>query len=280
MPAVAVELFTKCVELAVARNAEFVPPHDSRAFLYIRPVMFAGGSHIALSPARMYTLCVFVTPATAPPPGISLRALIVEQFDRTAPKGCGSKKVGGNYAPVMQYVESAKDQGYSITIHLDSLTGLQVEEFASCAFVAVREGSAEPALVIPDSRNVLHSTTVRAIEALWKEKGWKVERRPVSSSLQWTFLGIWLNSCQIYVSELSSFTEVMAVGTASGIISIASITQDSVPKTVNYDVAAGGPARYAKEWTVDLDAIHHGIVPDRFGWLYQILPISNVDGSS
>ncbi|KAK3046328.1 hypothetical protein LTR09_012175 [Extremus antarcticus] len=262
MPAVAVELFTKCVELAVARNAEFVPPHDSRAFLYIRPVMFAGGSHIALSPARMYTLCVFVTPATAPPPGISLRALIVEQFDRTAPKGCGSKKVGGNYAPVMQYVESAKDQGYSITIHLDSLTGLQVEEFASCAFVAVREGSAEPALVIPDSRNVLHSTTVRAIEALWKEKGWKVERRP------------------IYVSELSSFTEVMAVGTASGIISIASITQDSVPKTVNYDVAAGGPARYAKEWTVDLDAIHHGIVPDRFGWLYQILPISNVDGSS
>jgi branched-chain amino acid aminotransferase len=36
-PSVPEELFVQCVELAAATNAEFVPPHETRASMYVRP---------------------------------------------------------------------------------------------------------------------------------------------------------------------------------------------------------------------------------------------------
>ena len=50
-------------------------------------------------------------------------ALILEDFDRAAPFGTGSAKVGGNYAPVLKHAESARENGYGITLHLDSKIG-------------------------------------------------------------------------------------------------------------------------------------------------------------
>lgn len=51
-------------------------------------------------------------------------ALILDDFDRAAPNGTGSAKVGGNYAPVFRHAEKAKSMGYGITLHLDAKISL------------------------------------------------------------------------------------------------------------------------------------------------------------
>jgi branched-chain amino acid aminotransferase len=112
----------RSVHLAVAKNAEFVPPNAVDGMLYIRPIVFGSGPRILLSPTDEYTFCVYVTPAAAYHGIQPLDALILEDFDRAAPRGTGSGKVGGNYAPVMKWADKAKSQGYALTLHLDSQT--------------------------------------------------------------------------------------------------------------------------------------------------------------
>lgn len=58
MPEVPVEVFEKAVNLAVARNAEFVPPHASGASMYIRPLMFGSSAQLGLNPPEEYTFLV------------------------------------------------------------------------------------------------------------------------------------------------------------------------------------------------------------------------------
>uniref|UniRef100_A0A0B7K5V3 Branched-chain amino acid aminotransferase n=1 Tax=Bionectria ochroleuca TaxID=29856 RepID=A0A0B7K5V3_BIOOC len=50
MPRVPEELFLKAVRAAVALNAEFVPPHETGAALYIRPQIYGSSAQLGLSP--------------------------------------------------------------------------------------------------------------------------------------------------------------------------------------------------------------------------------------
>ena len=45
-------------------------------------------------------------------------ALILDDFDRSAPMGTGTAKMGGNYAPVFKHANAAKKAGYGITLHV------------------------------------------------------------------------------------------------------------------------------------------------------------------
>jgi branched-chain amino acid aminotransferase len=104
----------------------------------------------------------------------------LDEFDRAAPKGTGAVKVGGNYAPVMKWSEQARKEGYGMTLHLDSLTHSEIDEFSTSAFIGVYLNDAgERTLVVTDSKNVIESFTGDSCIALAKEAGWKVEKRPV-----------------------------------------------------------------------------------------------------
>jgi branched-chain amino acid aminotransferase len=154
--------------------------------LYIRPILFGSSACIQLTPPDKYTFCVYVTPVAAYNGINPLDALILEGFDRAAPRGTGSGKVGGNYAPVMKWSDQARREGYAITLHLDSATRSEVEEFSTAGFVGVKEKADGDgvAVVVPDSGNVVDSVTVRCILAVAARMGWAVERRVVSSISQ------------------------------------------------------------------------------------------------
>ncbi|MBE7181398.1 MAG: branched chain amino acid aminotransferase, partial [Terriglobus roseus] len=62
IPEVPVDLFLRCVDLAVGVNAAHVPPHATGAAVYIRPLLFASSAQLGLNPADEYTLCVYVMP--------------------------------------------------------------------------------------------------------------------------------------------------------------------------------------------------------------------------
>ena len=179
------EHFWRCVQLAVGLNADLVPPHGANAMLYIRPFVFGSGPWFQLSPTDEYLFCVFVAPTGAYHGLKPLDALILDDFDRAAPKGVGAGKVGGNYAPVMRWSDKARSEGFPITLHLDSQTRSEIEEFSTSGFVGfhrVEDGeNAETTVVVPDSKNIVDSVTSDSIQQLARSLGWAVEQRAVRS---------------------------------------------------------------------------------------------------
>ena len=112
---------------------------------------------------------------------------MLEDFDRAAPRGTGSAKVGGNYAPVVKWSDAARKEGFGITLHLDAATRTQIEEFSTSGFIGVskskKEGEEEEektTLVVPDSQNIVQSVTSDSCVKVAESLGWKVEKRAVS----------------------------------------------------------------------------------------------------
>jgi len=254
------------VKLAVAVNAEYAPPANPSTSeggtwaLYIRPLLFSPSPHLALSPPQEYTFAVFVTPTSVYHGVKALDALILEDLDRAAPRGTGSAKVGGNYAPVMRHSERARaaQEGFGITLHLDSATRSEVEEFSTSAFIGVRKNATNPGavtLVIPDSTNVLDSVTASSVCTIAEHiLGYKIEKR------------------RIPYSEIRDFDEVLAAGTAAALVPIRSITMESrndkFSFTVSEDEEGGGPV--CAQLLQLLQGIQTGTVEDRFGWVVDV----------
>lgn len=181
MPPVPESLFLDAVRGAVALNAEFVPPHETGAAMYVRPQLYGSSAQLGLSPPDEYTFCVFVLPTGVYHGSHPVRALILDDFDRAAPKGTGSAKVGGNYAPVLRWSERARNEGYGITLHLDSKTHVEVDEFSTSGFIGALVQGDQVTLVVPDSESVIDSVTSSSVLEIGEGFGWKVDRRSVST---------------------------------------------------------------------------------------------------
>lgn len=150
--------------------------------MYIRPLIFGSSAQLGLNPPEEYTFVVYVLPVGVYHGVHPVAALILEEFDRAAPEGTGSAKVGGNYAPVLRWSEKARTEGYGITLHLDSKTRSVIDEFSTSGFVGVKKHSEGEGytVVVPDSKNVIRSVTSESVLSIAESFGWTVERRPVS----------------------------------------------------------------------------------------------------
>ena len=158
-----------------------MPPADTNAALYIRPLIFGSGPQLNILASEEYTLCIFVQPVAALHGLKPVHALILEDFDRAAPNGTGSAKVGGNYAPTIQWAQKAKIQGYGITLHLDCRTRSEIEEFSVAGFIGVRRGQGDRfTLTVPDSKSIIKSVISESCLDLARSWGWSVESRTVS----------------------------------------------------------------------------------------------------
>ena len=231
-------------------NAAYVPPHESGAAMYIRPHLFGSSPQLGLNPPEEYTFVVYVLPTGVYHGVDPVDCLILEDFDRAAPEGTGSAKVGGNYAPVLRWSEKAKKDGYGITLHLDSKTRSEVEEFSTSGFIGIKQTGDDFLLAVPDSKNVIDSVTLRSTCELAESFGWKVEKR------------------RIPYKELSEFTEVLAAGTAAALVPIKSITLQSKNEKFEYQKKNGGkPGPAFDRLLPTLKQVQMGKLEDKFGWL-------------
>ena len=253
IPPVPEDLFLQAVHLAVASNAEFVPPHDSGAAMYIRPLLFGSSAQLGLTPPDGYTFAVFVMP-TGVYHGVSaVDALILEDFDRSAPHGTGAAKVGGNYAPVLRYSDRARKEGFGITLHLDSATRSEIDEFSTSAFIGVKRSGEKVTVVHPDSPNAIDSVTAACVGEIARSLGFSVEKRPVR------------------YEELDQFDEVIAAGTAAALVPVRSITMRSRGGEFKYRTGAqneGGEV--CVTLLKNLRGIQSGQVADTFGWNSEV----------
>ena len=68
----------------------------------------------------------------------AVKALILHDFDRAAPKGMGHVKAGGNCAGMLRRSGQAKKKGLGITLHLDIARHVEVVESSSYGFLGVK----------------------------------------------------------------------------------------------------------------------------------------------
>ncbi|KAI1637956.1 aminotransferase [Biscogniauxia mediterranea] len=241
VPPVPTDLFLDAVKAAVSLNAEFVPPHETGAAMYIRPQIYGSSAQLGLNPPEEYMFCVYVVPTGVYHGTHPVNALILDEFDRAAPNGTGSAKVGGNYAPVLRWSDKARNEGYGITLHLDSATHSEIDEFSTSGFIgAIVNGENDVTLVVPDSKNVIQSVTADSITEIGRSFGWKLERRPIK------------------YTELAQFSEVMAAGTAAALVPIRSITRRFDPTSPQSISSTGSHPRL----TADKDSEKVTYIPD------------------
>jgi branched-chain amino acid aminotransferase len=243
MPELPVEKFTEAVRLAVRMNKRFIPPYESGASLYIRPLLIGTSPEIGVKPAREYLFMVFVMPVGPYfPEGFKPTDLVImRNYDRTAPLGTGKYKVGGNYAASMSAGMLAKKQGFSAVLYLDSKEKKYLDECGPANFFGIKNNT----YITPLSDSILPSITNKSLMVLAKEMGLTVEQRKVP------------------YEELAEFEEVGACGTAAVISPIKGI----------YDADRDTWYRYGEEpgkWSVKLynklRAIQYGDEPDNYGW--------------
>lgn len=249
MAQVPIELFKEAIYKVVQMNKKFVPPYGSGATLYIRPLLYGSGAEVGVKPANEYTFIVFVTPVGPYFKGgvTPVNMIISRDFDRAAPKGTGTFKVGGNYAASLRAIIAAKDAGYSNTLFLDAREKKYIDECGPANFFGIKDNT----YVTPKSESILNSITNMSLIELAKGMGMKTERR------------------QVPVEELSSFEEAGACGTAAIISPIAKIFD---PDTNNvYEYCKGGePGVQTMKLYNKLVAIQNGDEPDPFGWVSVI----------
>ncbi|KAF2242771.1 branched-chain amino acid aminotransferase II [Trematosphaeria pertusa] len=252
IPEVPTEHFLACCKLAVGMNAAYVPPHETGAAMYVRPLLFGSSAQLGLNPPEEYTFCVYVVPTGVYHGTHPVDALILEQFDRAAPEGTGSAKVGGNYAPVLRWSEKAHKAGYGITLHLDSKTRTVIDEFSTSAFIGVKRDGDKVKLVASNSKNVIKSVTGDSILRIGESFGWETESR------------------EIPYTELNDFDEILAAGTAAALVPIKSITLESKNEKFSYRNGSDEPGPACVKLLATLKGIQQGKIEDKQGWLFKV----------
>ena len=254
MPEIPVETFIKACNDVVKDNVAYVPPYGSGGALYLRPLLFGSGPRIGLQPAEEYTFIVMVIPVgdyykggLAQP----VNGLIVDEYDRAAPKGVGAAKVAGNYAADLIPNMEAKKNGFPICLYLDAATHTLVEEFSTSNFIGIDNENKK--YVTPKSDSVLPSITNKSLQTIAKDEGMTVEQRDIE------------------VAELSSFDEAIACGTAVVVTPIGSLTR--------FDTKTGAESKY--QFTEDVGVttrrlydkvrnIQNGEIEDAHKWNFKV----------
>ena len=235
--------------MALIANSEYVPPAHTNSFLYIRPVLFGASSNLALGPPEETIFAVYIFPMPPFHGATAAKAMVLEDFDRAAPKGMGAYKVGGNYAPVWRHAAKAKAQGFGLTLHLDSETRTYVEEFSTSGFVGHKIGSdGRDVMIVPETDNAIASATCDSLVNLALAAGWEVERKP--------FL----------FSSIATLDEVVAVGTAAAAVPVKSITRQSTSETFEFK----GVENKLLGLAAKVADIQRGRAVDVEGWCHEI----------
>ena len=253
MPELPTERFCEMVERVIRLNARFIPPYESGAALYIRPLLIGTTPDVGVKPAKHYSFIIFATPVGPYFKGgfVVNDYAIMRQFDRAAPLGTGRFKCAGNYAASLLAGKIAHEAGYAGEFYLDPKEKKYIDECGAANFFGIRDNT----YITPKSGSILPSITNMSMQQIALDMGLKVEQRDVPEE------------------ELSTFEEAGACGTAAVISPINRI--DDLERGVSYQIAKNGePGPISKKLYTTYRNIQYGIEPDRYGWV-TVLDIPN-----
>ena len=236
-----VEMFVDMCTQAVMENLEFLPPFEATgASLYLRPTLLGFNPQLGVQSSKEVLFMVLCSPVGAYVGGAldAIDVVIARNYDRAAPNGSGSYKVGGNYACSLR----------SLNIAHDPATKTHIDEFNSSNFFAIKGNK----YITPKSDSILPSITNMSLETVAAHLGMEVERRPVA------------------VEELSTFDEVGECGTAVVITPVHKLVDkpflESDEETV-YTYGNGQCGPKSLELYKFITGLQKGEIEDPFGWV-------------
>ena len=245
-----VEMFVEMCKRAVLENVDFLPPYEATgASLYLRPTLIGTNPQLGVQSSKESTFLMLCSPVGAYVGGAldAVDVVIARNYDRAAPNGSGSFKVGGNYACSLYSLNVAHEQGYKAVLYLDPATKTYIDEFNSSNFFAIKGNT----YITPESDSILPSITNKSLEEVAKYLGMDVERRPV------------------HTDELSTFDEVGECGTAVVITPVHKLVDkpflESEEETV-YTYGDGQCGPKSLELYKFITQLQRGAIEDVFGW--------------
>lgn len=236
-------VFTEAVKKAIILNERFVPPYESGASLYIRPLLIGTGAQIGVKPADEYLFIIFVMPVGPYfKEGFKPTDLVIyREYDRAAPLGTGKIKVGGNYAASLVAGDRAHANGFSAVLYLDAKEKKYLDECGPANFFGIKGNK----YITPKSTSILPSITNMSLRQLAQDMGLEVEERA------------------ILTEELAEMDEVGACGTAAVISPIKRVYDADLDKEYLYGAE---PGKISVQLYEKLRAIQYGTAPDPYGW--------------
>lgn len=248
MPEVPKGLFMEALHQLVQLDGAWIP-EEADGSLYIRPFMIASEERLGVKVADEYLFMIVATPAYqyyAKP----LKVKVEDTYSRAADGGTGFAKCGGNYGGAFYPTQLAREAGYDQVIWTDSKTHELIEESGTMNLMFVINGT----LVTPPlSGTILDGVTRDSLLAIAKDKGLKMEVRPVN-----------VNELK-QALEAGQKVEAFGAGTAAVIAPIETIAIGGKEYTC-YIAEDAMMYQLQKE----LYDIRHGNAPDNHNWNYII----------
>ena len=248
------ELFIEMCERCIKENEEYLPPYEATgASLYLRPTLIGSNPQLGVQSSKESTFMVLCAPVGAYVGGAldAVDVVIARNYDRAAPNGSGSYKVGGNYACSLYSLNVAHAQGYKAVLYLDPSTKTKIDEFNSSNFFAIKDNR----YISPKSDSILPSITNKSLETVAAHLGMEVERR------------------EVLVDELSTFEEVGECGTAVGITPVHKLGDkpflESEEETV-YTYGDGKCGPKSLRLYNFITQLQKGDIEDPFGWIHFV----------
>lgn len=237
------ELFSEVVKRTILLNERFVPPYDSGASLYIRPLLIGTGAQIGVKPTDEFLFMVFVMPVGPYfKEGFKPTDLVIyREYDRAAPLGTGKIKVGGNYAASLVAGHRAHSNGFSAVLYLDAKEKKYLDECGPANFFGIKKNK----YITPRSSSILPSITNMSLRQLAADMGLEVEER------------------QVPAEELAEFDEIGACGTAAVISPIKRVYDADLDKEYFYGTE---PGKITLKLYEKLRGIQYGTEVDPYGW--------------
>ena len=249
MPEISTEMFNEMVDKVVRLNERFIPPYESGATLYIRPLLIGTSAQVGVHPATEYLFLIFVTPVGPYFKG-GFKAnpyVITRKYDRSAPLGTGVYKVGGNYAASLKaHTEACHGGQYACEFYLDAKEKKYMDECGAANFFGIKNNT----YITPKSSSILPSITNKSLMQVAEDLGMKVERRPIPEE------------------ELETFEEAGACGTAAVISPISYIDDLDTGKRYSFGEK---PGPMSKKLFDTLRGIQYGEIEDKHGWTTVVI---------
>jgi len=246
MPNLPQEVFMDAMKETVRANSHWIPPIGKGA-LYLRPLLFGSGAALGVAPSPSYTFVVWASPV-----GSYFKAgkitpinlLAATDVHRAPPKGSGSVKAIGNYAPCFLSQKHAKDKGFSEVLFLDALTEKHVEEAGASNFFSIGK---DGIIRTPELGAILSGVTRQSVIQIARDKGYKVKEY------------------KLPLSEAINSAEAFCTGTGASITPIGSITVNGTRHLIN----DGQVGQVTSELYQSLLDVQQEKAPDKHNWLYD-----------
>lgn len=250
MPEVPEELFVDGMRQLINVDRDWVPSDDGTS-LYIRPFMIAVDEFIGVRPAEKFMFIIITSPS-GPYYSKPVSIYVQDQFVRAFPGGIGFTKAAGNYGMSMYPTQQIKSMGYDQILWTDGFEHKYVQEIGTMnVFFVIGDTVITPDL---SQDTILEGVTRDSVLTLLREKGMKVEERPISID----------EIAEAY--KAGTFKEAFGTGTAASIAPIAELTYHDMHMKLP-DVATWEVCNWLKK---ELSDIRYGRKADNHGWICKV----------